>query len=150
MPKTYSLVGERQEVKEAGEKIMEVKNNYFIAVLKSSCENELDAEFCRILLEAVDAALDMLGASIKEALYFHLETTFALKKEAIPANPAKLSDSLERIFGLGAKFIEKIILEAVCTKTKCTLPENWDKDRFAENIEKIKMNYIQNKVIENR
>ncbi len=126
---------------------MEVKNDCFIAVLKSSCENELDGEFGRILLEAVDTAL---GASIKEALYFHLETTFALKKEAIPANPTKLSDSLERIFGLGAKFIEKIILEAVCTKTKCTLPKNWDKDRFAENIEKIKMNYVQNKVIENR
>lgn len=129
---------------------MEAKNDCFIAVLKSSCENELDEEFCRILLEAVDTALGMLGTSIKEALYFHLETTFALKKEAIPANPAKLSDSLERIFGLGAKFIEKIILEAVCTKTNCTLPKNWEKYRFEENIEQIKMNYIQNKVIENR
>jgi hypothetical protein len=124
---------------------MKAKNKSSITVLKTSSEDELEGEFNKILMEAVDEALGALGASIKEALYFHLETTFAIKKETICENPAKLSDGLERIFGLGAKFIEKMIIDAVCTKTKCTLPQNWQKCKFAENIEKIKINYIKNR-----
>jgi hypothetical protein len=49
-------------------------------VSRTHDEGELEREFNKILLEAIDKALGMLGASIKEALYFHLETTFAVKK----------------------------------------------------------------------
>lgn len=116
-----------------------------MAVLKTISEKELNKEFGKILLEAVDEAFDTLGASIKEALYFHLETTFAIKKETIPENPAKLSDSLERIFGLGAKFVEKMIIDSVYRKTGCKPNPKWHERSFAENLEKIKIDYIKNR-----
>jgi hypothetical protein len=118
-------------------------------VSRTHDEGELEREFNKILLEAIDKALGMLGASIKEALYFHLETTFAVKKEIICKDPEKFSDGLEKIFGLGAKFLENVIINSVCEKTKCKPNPSWQEYSFGENIKKIKMNYIQNKTGEN-
>jgi hypothetical protein len=63
-------------------------------------------EFDRLLLEAVDEGLCILGESSKQAIYFHLERNFGIKKDEIPSKLEAFSGALEQIFGFGANFIE--------------------------------------------
>lgn len=78
-------------------------------------------EFNRFLLAAVEESLSALGDSSKEAIFYHLETSFNLKKEGIPSNMNDFASALERIFGPGADYIEKLIEQRLYTKLGLTL-----------------------------
>ena len=67
-------------------------------------------DFSKILLSAVEESLSSLGDSSKQAIFFHLETSFKIKKERIPAQLAEFTDALEKIFGPGASYLEKLIV----------------------------------------
>jgi hypothetical protein len=67
--------------------------------------------FRKLLLEAIDEALSSLGDSVKQAIYFHLEKTFNLKKQEIPDKIEEFTKALEEIFGLGAKLLEIRIIK---------------------------------------
>lgn len=67
--------------------------------------------FDTVLLEAIDQALASLGESAKEAIYFHLEEKFKIAKRRIPRHLAEFEDGLEKIFGIGAKYIEILIMK---------------------------------------
>jgi len=73
-------------------------------------------EFDRLLLEAVDEGLSILGESSKQAIYFHLERSFSIKKDEIPYKLETFSNALEQIFGLGANFIEISIMRRLYKK----------------------------------
>ena len=66
-------------------------------------------DFNKVLLSAVDESLCLLGDSPKQAILFHLESTFKIKEESIPSNLAGFKNALEVIFGPGATYIEKAI-----------------------------------------
>jgi hypothetical protein len=68
--------------------------------------------FNRVLLAAIEEGLSSLGDSPREAIFYHLEASFQLKKESIPLNLTEFKQALERIFGPGAPYLEKSI-------TKC-------------------------------
>lgn len=72
--------------------------------------------FSRILLSAVDEGLSSLGDSPKQAILFHLESHFNIKKDTIPTNLTEFAKALERIFGPGADYIEKLIAKRLCEK----------------------------------
>jgi len=72
--------------------------------------------FSKILLSAVDESLSSLGNSSKQAIFFHLETTFKIKRENIPSNLTEFSKALEGIFGPGASYLEKLIAKNLCEK----------------------------------
>ncbi len=72
--------------------------------------------FNEILLEAVDAGLSSLGESSKQAIYFHLEKTFNIRKSDIPYNIKAFKESIQKIFGLGANFLEILIMKALYEK----------------------------------
>ncbi len=72
---------------------------------------EIDNTFRHILFEAVDEGLLVLGKSGRDAVYFHLQNLYSLKKEDIMDKPEAFVESLKKIFGLGAGVIEKAILE---------------------------------------
>jgi len=107
---------------------------------------DLEEKFNKILLEVIDTSLGTLGESVREALYFHLETKFSISKETLCKDPSTLSNGLERIFGWGAKFIEKVIVERLCRTTGYELSPNWQNCCFAENIQKIKEHFIKNQI----
>jgi|YelNatPaOPRAMG01_1025707.scaffolds.fasta_scaffold09885_7 hypothetical protein len=109
-------------------------------------EKELEKEFNNLLLEALDDSLSALGASIKEALYFHLEKSFSVKKDTICEDPEKLSDGLAKIFGLGSKFIEKMIIDFIINRTGCKLSPDFQKQSFGESIKQIKRIFIMNRI----
>jgi len=66
-------------------------------------------DFGNILLSAVDEGLSSLGESSKEAIFFHLEAFFQIKKESIPTNLTEFRKALEGIFGPGAPYLERAI-----------------------------------------
>lgn len=65
-----------------------------------------EKDFEQILFEAIDETLSNLGESVKTAIYFHLEALFKIKKQEIPYRLGDFSDALERIFGLGTRYLE--------------------------------------------
>ena len=75
-----------------------------------------DDDFKKILLSAVDESLSSLGDSSKQAIFYHLESSFNLKKENIPSNLTEFKYALEGIFGTGATYLEKLIAKRLCEK----------------------------------
>lgn len=84
-----------------------------IALKESPLHNRI---FEKLLLEAVDEALSSLGASSKEAIYFHLEKTFDINKLDVPHKIEEFANAIEKIFGLGAKFLEIQIIKRLYKK----------------------------------
>jgi hypothetical protein len=65
------------------------------------------------MIKAVDQSFSPFGHSSKQAIYFHLENTFKIKKQEIPCKIEEFVDAIEQIFGAGAKLIEIRIIETL-------------------------------------
>ena len=74
------------------------------------------SDFAKLLIAAVEESLASLGNSSKQSIFYHLETSFKLKKENIPANLTEFTIALERIFGPGAPYLEKLIAQRLNEK----------------------------------
>jgi len=102
--------------------------------------------FDKILLEAVDDALASLGDSARQSIYFHLEDRFRIAKNDIPHRISDFTEGLEKIFGLGARFIEILIMKNLYGKIGQTLV--WNEDRelvFTEYVAAAKQSYLKGK-----
>jgi hypothetical protein len=74
--------------------------------------------FRNILLQAVDESLASIGESSKQAIYFHIEKSFRIRKEDIPQNIDVFANAIEKIFGVGADFLEILIMKRLHEKIK--------------------------------
>jgi len=94
--------------------------------------------FSKILLRAVEEGLSSLGDSPKQAIFFHLEASFKIKKEHIPANLTEFARALERIFGPGASYLEKLIVKRLYEKLDLEFEdlESWDFLARVDNVKK--------------
>ncbi len=72
----------------------------------SILESQRNRDFKKLLQEAIDETLSSLGDSSKQALYFHLEKNFRIKKQDIPNKIEEFTNAIEKIFGDGAKILE--------------------------------------------
>lgn len=104
--------------------------------------------FEKILLEAVDDALASLGESAKQSIYFHLEKKFQIRKNDIPTRLTDFANGLENIFGIGAKFLEILIMRKLYEKTGQTM--KWDESKelmFVEYVSMAKKSYLRKKAV---
>ena len=62
------------------------------------------SEFDKLLMSAIDEALNSLGESVKQSIYFHIEHKFHVARNEIPENLEEFQGGLEKIFGTGAQF----------------------------------------------
>jgi len=85
-------------------------------------------EFEKVLIEAIDNAFSSLGESAKQAIYFHLQERFKIAKNDIPYHIEDFADGLEKIFGLGARFIEILIMKNLYGKIGESLEWNESKE----------------------
>ncbi|MEM0057697.1 MAG: hypothetical protein QXG58_07330 [Candidatus Bathyarchaeia archaeon] len=92
--------------------------------------------FDNLLLEAIDEALSSLGESARQAIYFHLEDKFKISREEIPRRIKDFADGLEKIFGVGARFLEIMIMKRLYAHIG--QPLEWDESR-----EFIFVNYVE-------
>jgi hypothetical protein len=100
------------------------------------------SDFERLLLQAVDEGLSSLGDSPKQAIYFHLDRNFNIKKEQIPENIKAFSGAIERIFGNGANFLEIAIMKQLYEKVGGIL--EWNESArlgFAEYVSAMKRTF---------
>jgi len=100
------------------------------------------SRFDKLLLEAVDEGLSSLGESSKQAIYFHLAKSFNVKRNAIPLEIEEFAEAIERIFGLGANFLEVLIMKRLHEKTGVVF--DWNESKkfvFAEYVMAAKINF---------
>jgi hypothetical protein len=102
--------------------------------------------FEKLLLEAIDEALASLGDSARQAIYFHLENKFKIAKKEIPDHLEDFTGGLEKIFGLGARFIEILIMKNLYGKIG--QPLKWDEGKelsFVEYMAAAKQSFLRSK-----
>ena len=99
--------------------------------------------FDKLLLEAVDEGLSSLGDSPKQAIYFYLKKEFKLDKRDIPQKIEEFTDAIERIFGLGAKFLEILIMKRLYEKVGHIFEYNREEKNlvFAEYVKAAKQSF---------
>jgi hypothetical protein len=93
--------------------------------------------FREILLAAVEESLSSLGDSPKQAILFHLECSFKIKKERIPENITEFTRALEKIFGPGAIYLEKLIAKRLHEKLGLEF-EDEERWNFLSNVNDVK------------
>jgi len=79
-------------------------------------KTEVKKDLDKLLEEAVDEGLNVLGNSGKQMLFFHLEKSFSLKKNEILKKPETFTVAIEEIFGAGALVLERLIIKSVYSK----------------------------------
>jgi hypothetical protein len=97
--------------------------------------------FNRILLVAVEETLASLGDSPKQAIFFHLETRFKVRKEHIPESLTEFANALEGIFGFGASYLEKLIIKRLYEKLGLEFENGKDWD-FLTSVSKVQKHVI--------
>jgi hypothetical protein len=98
--------------------------------------------FDKLLLSAIDEAFSSLGESAKQSIYFHIETS-NLTKDKIPKNLQEFQAGLEKIFGVGARFIEILIMKNLYAKIGQPLAtEKNNQLEFIEYVNAAKQSFL--------
>jgi hypothetical protein len=101
-------------------------------------------DFDKLLLNAIDEALNSLGESVKQSIYFHIENKFSVARNEIPENLEEFQGGLEKIFGTGARFIEIMIMKNL--HSKIGLPLLMEKSgqlEFVEYVDVAKQGFLE-------
>ena len=101
------------------------------------------SEFGKLLVSAIDEALNSLGESVKQSIYFHIENQFKVPRKKIPENLEEFQGGLEKIFGVGAQFIEIQIMKNLHTKIGLPLKMESEKFEFVEYVGVAKRGFLE-------
>ncbi|MEM1531131.1 MAG: hypothetical protein QXH19_02810 [Candidatus Bathyarchaeia archaeon] len=86
--------------------------------------DEKIGEFERIMVEAVDDGLNILGETVKATLLLLIKEQFHIDKHEIPKKPKEFSLALKSILGNGGeKFVENLIVRNLYAKLGLGTPE---------------------------
>jgi hypothetical protein len=100
------------------------------------------SEFDKLLVSAIDEALNSLGESVKQSIYFHIENQFKVARKEIPENLEEFQGGLEKIFGAGALFIEIQIMKNLHMKIGLPLKMESEKFEFIEYVDVAKRGFL--------
>ncbi len=96
-------------------------------------------DFNDLLSETVDEAFSALGESPKQAIFFHLEKHFRIKQQEIPIKIEAFDGAIKKFFGVGATFLETLIVRRLCEKAGLPLQESPSKDSdFVEAVVQVR------------
>lgn len=101
------------------------------------------SEFDKLLVIAIDEALNSLGESVKQSIYFHIENKFKVARKNIPENLEEFQGGLEKIFGAGALFIEIQIMKNLHMKIGLPLKMESEKFEFVEYVDVAKKGFLE-------
>jgi hypothetical protein len=87
-------------------------------------KNQIDMK----IMEAIDESLASFGDSVKQAVYFQLQSNYNVPKQEIPTKIEELAEALEAIFGIGARLIEMKIIQTLYLKANGFLYVPKDED----------------------
>ena len=80
--------------------------------------------FDPILIDSIDEALESLGESVKESVYFLLEHRFSIVKQDIPDRIGDFSTAIEQVFGSCARQFKVLIAEILRKRVSHKYPAN--------------------------
>ncbi len=102
--------------------------------------------FEKLLLEAVDEGFSSLCGSSKQVIYSLLENTFNINRQDIPSKIQEFVDAIEKIFGLGAKVLEILIIKRLNEKVGGVVeyPEHEDLV-FTEYVAAARQSFLKKK-----
>ncbi len=103
--------------------------------------------FNELFLVALDETLASLGESARTAIYFHIEKRFNLKKTDIPNNISEFTEALDKLFGIGSKPLQAMILRTITSKINVDLPEKSKQIDFQTCICKAKEKILSDKEV---
>ncbi len=83
--------------------------------------------FDELFLEALDEALLTLGESARQSIYFHLADKFKIEKNTILSRLESFECGLDKIFGIGARYIEILIMQKLYEKVG--QPLEWEEEK---------------------
>lgn len=107
-------------------------------------------EFDELLLGTIDLGLTSIGESSKQAIYFHLEKGFNIKRQEIPDKIADFQDAIEKIFGLGASFLEILIMKRLHEEVRQTVQLQASEDfTFTEYVTAVRRRFLEKKETKN-
>ncbi len=97
------------------------------------------ASFEELLFESVDEGLSSIGESAKQAIYYYLENGSHINRQDIPCKVEDFAAAIEKIFGLGANFLQIIVLKQLYGKIgkSFELPTSNDLD-FVKCVEQAR------------
>ena len=100
-------------------------------------------KFDKLLVNAIDEALNSLGESVKQSIYFHIENKFNVARNEIPENLEEFQVGLERIFGKGARFIEILIMKNLHLKIGLPVMMDSKQLEFIEYVGVAKKGFLK-------
>jgi hypothetical protein len=102
-------------------------------------------DFNELLFRVIDESLSSLGESVKQAIYFHIENEVSINRKQIPENLQAFQKGLEKIFGVGAQFIEVQIMKNLHAISGNSLKMKKRSElEFIKYIDATKENYRRN------
>jgi hypothetical protein len=123
---------------------------------KKLAEQSQHKNFDQLLLDAIDEGLSGLGEASKASIYIYLESHFNIRKQEIPNKLNEFSNALERIFGLGARHLEILLMKNLHAKVEvnCKWPTyEWPLSKwivpemtFTEYVRLIRESFENDKV----
>jgi len=100
-------------------------------------------DFDKILLSSIDDALNSLGESVKQSIYFHIENKFCVARTEIPENIEEFQGGLEKIFGAGTQFIEILIMKNLHSRIGLPLKMENEQLEFAKYVGAAKQGFLK-------
>jgi len=102
--------------------------------------------FYDILLEAIDKSFLAFGEQVTTSVYLYLENSMGIKKTDIPFRIDDFQNALEKLFGIGARYLEILVIknlhERIKIKYKKNIPRWVVPDlTFQEYIRLVKITY---------
>jgi hypothetical protein len=83
-------------------------------------------EFSKLLLEAVDHALLVLGETARLAIYDCVESSYQIRREEIPEKLEALHGALTDLLGKGGNMVERVAAEDLYKSLHLTFEPNED------------------------
>ncbi len=102
-----------------------------------------EQEFNDLFIASIDEALSALGEGAKTAIYYHIEKKFNIKKQEIPTHLTSFVEAIEKLFGLGSKPLELMLMQKLHAKlnTNCK-PIKLKDFTFTSYVNAIKKNIV--------
>jgi hypothetical protein len=99
--------------------------------------------FDKLLLDSIDEALLSLGESAKQAIYFHIEHNYQVTRNQIPQNLKQFQTALEKIFGVGSRYLEILIMKKLYAGIGHPLQmENNNQLEFTKYVDAARQNFL--------
>ena len=86
--------------------------------MQKATQKITEQDFNRLFIDVIGETFSSLGESAKTAIYYHLGQKFRIKKDEMSVRVDTFAQALDRLFGIGNRPLEVILMRKLHTKVK--------------------------------